>query len=89
MLEVVKLSKIDKYKGFKCGLEFREIPVDEALKAVQPNIHACFRGQIMGKMTTICSTAQNRPVYQARRLMRKMHNLCINIMLEAGEITDA
>lgn len=40
-----------------------------------------------GNKVWICSSEQNRAISESRRLMKKIHELCMKVKLELGEIT--
>jgi hypothetical protein len=42
-----------------------------------------------GDKAFICSTNPNRAISQSRRLMKAMHNKCMALALESGDISEA
>lgn len=73
-----------------CGLQFREISIkEEEVTEVQENPNACFRMKYEEALWIVCVVEPVRPVARSRRLMKKIHDLCLEAKLEGGEVPQA
>jgi hypothetical protein len=61
--------------------------LDKTLVKTQDDNKACFDLFVAGSKVWICSSEQNRAVAEARKLMKKIHELCMKVKLELGEIS--
>ncbi len=84
---VLSHYQIEDMHKTKCGIEFRQIELQSQHQHYDS--HQCFNFR-KGKSkdlpkSTICVDAPDRAIVKARRLMKKMKELCIKAKLELGQ----